>query len=149
MAELGVTIAVDMDNPDLGDLRLDTTGHEVFVDDLSAEVAQRLTVRFNFEKGEWPLDLLEGTPLYEAILLKAPSDRIIRAVFEQVITGTQGVATLTGFNYSISPRRVMTAAFQCRLTNGVTFSSGDFGSFLIQLDDIRTQAASATPTASA
>ena len=144
MAELGVSIVsdgTDPNNPDAGDLLLDALGREVLVTDLAQEVAQRLTTRFQFEKGEWPLDLTEGTPFYSTILTKNPGDRVIRAVFDQVILGTEGVSQMVSFDYTITPQRVMSVSFRCRLTNGVTFVSSDFGTFVVQLNDVRTQAA--------
>lgn len=42
----------------------------VLTSDLAKEVAQRLTVAFNFFRGEWFLDTREGLPYYEEIIKK-------------------------------------------------------------------------------
>jgi hypothetical protein len=130
--ELACVITADLQNPDVGDLRLDATGNIVILTELAAEVAQRLTVRFNFFKGEWLLDLREGTPWFQTILVKSPSDRVIRSVFSQVITQCPGVAALEKFAYSIDSRtRALTVTFHAKLVDGSTLSSTDFAPFTV------------------
>lgn len=130
--ELAVTTTVSVTNPDVGDLFLSETGDAVLLTELAQEVAQRLTVRLNFFRGEWFLDTREGTPYYETILVKSPSDRIIRSVFGQVIRGTQGVASLEKFSYRIDSRaRTLSLTFQARLNDGSTLRSTDFQPFTV------------------
>lgn len=128
----GVTLKATILNPDVGDRMLDEAGKAVVLDDLAAEVAQRLHVRFNFFKGEWFLDLEAGTPYYQRIFRKAPPDSVVRAVFSQLILGTPGVAAIDKFSYSIA-NRVLRVNFTARLDNGVTLRSTDFTPFVIAL----------------
>jgi hypothetical protein len=130
--ELACVTTTDLNNPDVGDLRLSDLGDIVLLTALAAEVSQRLTVRLNFFRGEWFLDQREGTPYYETILVKSPSDRIIRAVFGQVIRGTEGVAALEKFSYVINSRtRSLSINFQAKLVDGSTLRSTDFQPFVV------------------
>lgn len=131
--ELAVCIKPDIVNPDIGDFQLGLDGDEVVLSTLAQEVAQRLFVAFNFFLGEWFLNLDEGTPYFQHILVKGPKDRVIRSIFAQVITGTEGVDQLTKFSYEISRQRVMTVRFECTLEDATTFRSTDFGEFVIAL----------------
>lgn len=128
--ELAITqVATDL-NPVVGDLQLDAAGQPILLTSLAAEVAQRIFVRLNFFKGEWFLNLEEGTPYYEEILRKG-SDRAVRSVLGRVIRTTQGVSELTQFRFSRSADRTITIVFKARLTDGTTFNSADFGAFVV------------------
>lgn len=129
--ELGVTTIASLVNPDTGDLALDDAGLEVVHTSLADEVAQRLTVRLKFFRGEWFLNLLEGTPYYERVLTKGVSDRVIQAVFGGVIRGTQGVSSLTSLTYSLGSDRVLTLSFVAKLEDGTTFSTSDYPPFVV------------------
>lgn len=131
--EVGVVIKVDVNNPDLGDMRLDNGGGEVLLTTLSDEVAQRLFVRFEFFKGEWFLDILQGTPWFGTVLSKNPGDKIIRTVLGNVIRTTEGVESLTRFAYTIGRDRVMTLSFSCQLQDGTIFRSTDYAPFVVDL----------------
>jgi hypothetical protein len=133
VSELGVVLSADVDNPDVGDLALDATGNAVGKTSLAECVQQRLTVRLNFFRGEWFLDLDAGTPYFEYILVKAPQDRLIRMVFAQVIGGCEGVAQLTRLSYSISRDRRMTLSFDAQLADGSTFRSVEYPPFVVTL----------------
>ncbi len=129
--ELGVVTVTTEWNPDLGDLALDEAGLEVVHTSLADEVAQRLNVRLRFFRGEWFLNLLEGTPYYQQILVKAPSDRIIRTVFTAVILGTEGVLSLRSLEYTISAQRELSLVFEAQLQDGSTFSTSDYPPFVV------------------
>lgn len=131
--ELGITLTTSLTNPDVGDLELTDAGLEVSRTALAAEVAQRLTVRLNFFKGEWFLSLEEGTPWYQLLFTKAPPDRIIRAVFGSVIRGTEGVADLVSLSYSISRTRQLSLSFTARLEDGTLFRSTDYTPFVVSV----------------
>lgn len=131
--ELKIVIATDLNNPDLGDLYLDDAGHEVLETDLGREVAQRLTVRFNFFLGEWFLDASEGTPWYQRILQKSPEDRVIRAVIRQVIEGCEGVSNMRSLAYDITRDRRLIVSFTAQLVDGSTFTSTTYRQFVIDL----------------
>lgn len=131
--ELACVVKTNATNLDLGDLMLGDDGDEVVLTDLGLEVGQRLTIAFNFFKGEWFLDLDEGTPWFQYIFRKGVRDRIIRAVLGQVILSVEGVATLNKFSYEISKQRVMSVRFDCTLEDSSTFRSTNYAPFVIQL----------------
>lgn len=134
--ELGCTTFVTVVNPDLGDLMLDEAGTGAFVVHtlLAREVAQRIHVRLKFFKGEWFLNLDEGTPWYQELLVKGASDRTIRSVFGQVIGECPGVAELTSLSYALDKRtRRLSLRFTARLDDGTTLRSADFGEFLVSV----------------
>ena len=128
--ESGVTLKATITNPDVGDRALDEQGRAVLLDDLAAEVAQRLHIRLNFFKGEWFLNLNSGVPYYQRIFRKAPSDKVIRAVFRKLILGCPGVAGLDKFAYSLS-NRTLRVTFTARLDNGARLVSSDYPPFEI------------------
>lgn len=133
--EIGVVIRADVNNPDLGDMLLGEDGDAVVLSTLSAEVAQRLFVRFNFFLGEWFLDLSQGTPYFDVILVKAPTDRVIRTVLGNVIKTTEGVRELSKFSYSIARNRRMTLNFEAKLADGSTFRTTDYAPFVIDINE--------------
>jgi hypothetical protein len=131
--ELAIAITPTEQNPEAGDLAIDDAGSEVIHTQLTKEVAQRLTVRLNFFRGEWFVNLLEGTPYFQQILGKA-SDDAVRAALTAVILGTEGVASLISFT-AIRDRsaRTATVAFKARLEDGSTFSTADYPAFVVGL----------------
>jgi hypothetical protein len=131
--ELAVALTATDVNPDVGDLALDDAGSEVIHTQLSYEVAQRLTVRLKFFRGEWFANLLAGTPYFESILGKA-SDETVRAVFEEVILGTEGVAALISFSSTRDrSARTLSVAFTARLVDGTVFDSTSYAPFVVGL----------------
>jgi len=129
--ELAVTLTETVANPIVGDLYLGDDGNEVVHTDLALEVVQRLNVRFLFFKGEWFLNLDSGTPWFQSLLVKGPSDAVIRSVIGQVITGTEGVATLVSLSYSISRARHLSVTFKAKLNDGSVLDSRDFQPFVV------------------
>jgi hypothetical protein len=130
--ELGITISTSETNPDAGDLALSDAGLEVVHTSLADEVAQRLAVRLRFFRGDWFLNLLEGTPYYQFVLVKSPSDVVLRSIFTKVIASTEGVASVISLDYTVSSARVMTLEFEARLADESTFKSTDYPPFLVE-----------------
>jgi hypothetical protein len=131
--ELAVCQKETITNPNVGDLLLGDDGDEVVLTVLGLEVAQRLFVRLNFFQGEWQRDLSAGTPYYQQLLRKAPSDRIIRAIFTQVILGAEGVQSLSSFGYTLSRTRELSLVFTAVLEDGSVFRSTSYGPFHVTL----------------
>ncbi len=134
--ELAVVLEATPGNPDVGDLYLTDSGEEWLVTELGRAVIQRLTVRFNFFLNEWFLDATEGTPWFQRILVKAPSDRIIRTVLNNVIVETEGVASLQALSYSISRERKLTVAFKAILADNSTIDTQTYGRFQVDLGQL-------------
>jgi hypothetical protein len=70
--EFACTTVASIVNPDVGDLALSDLGDAFIRTTLADEFAQRLRVRLSFFKGEWFLNLDEGMPYYQLILVKGP-----------------------------------------------------------------------------
>ncbi len=133
MAELKMTLVADLNNPEPGDLWLNDGGDAEVTTVLAEEVAQRLHVRFRFFRGEFFLDLTEGTPWFERIFVKAPPDRVIRSVLSSVIRGTEGVAELTQLSYEITKTRQLLVNFRAKLVDGSNLSTQTFGPFVVEI----------------
>ncbi len=131
--EPAIVMTTTPSNPVVGDMYLDSTGNAVMHTDLASEFAQRLRVRFSFFRGEWFMDLNEGTPWFQFILVKGPTDRNIRTVFTQVIMNTEGADELLKFGYAISKQRQLSVTFEVRMKDGSTFRSADFGQFVVAI----------------
>ncbi len=63
-------------------------------------ITQRVENRFRFFLGEWFLDLREGVPYFQEILVKGPNVKVIRQIFLKVITTTPGMADVANFEMS-------------------------------------------------
>ena len=129
--ELGVTLVSSLKNPDLGDLALEDAGTELVRTQLADEVSQRIHVRMKFFRGEWFLNLNEGAPYYQSILIKGPSDSEIRFIFTTLIRQTEGVSEVTKLDYSISSTRRLSLTFQARLEDGSLFRSTSYPAYEI------------------
>lgn len=60
----------------------------------AAELAQKLNARFGFAKGEWFLDKNQGTPWFQALLVKNPSVPALTQIIRNIITTTPGVKAI-------------------------------------------------------
>jgi hypothetical protein len=129
--ELAVTLSVDDFNPNVGDLYLSSSGHEVLRTTLAAEVSQRLAVRFNFFQKEWFLDLSEGAPFYQYILVKGAKELTIRSILSNIVLSTPGVGEIISLTWDISKDRVMSVNIEARLRDGSVFRTTDYGQYAI------------------
>lgn len=86
-------------------------------------VAQRLRIRFRFMLREWFLDLREGIPYIEKILVMNPDLRVVRYLFRRAIVTTPGIAECNDLvlSFNRSTRRLTIESFSARLVDGSTF----------------------------
>jgi hypothetical protein len=129
--ELALSLGVDDENPDVGDLRL-VYGQLVFTDTLADEVAQRILVMLNFFRGEWFLNLDAGTPYLEAVIGKGIPASVIRNVFTRVILACPGVAAVDKLEFTTTATRTLELEFVARLEDGATFRSTNYGPFVVK-----------------
>jgi len=89
-----------------GDLAIEN-GDLVLLDGPDA-IAQHLSTRLRFWKGDWYLDTRIGIPYLEQILIKAPNENVVRAIFRKAILDTPGVEALRSllFSYDGAIRRL-------------------------------------------
>ncbi len=90
---------LDSENTIEGDIRLDV-GQMSFVEGRDA-IAQRARNRFRFFRAEWFLDTRLGFPYFTEVLVKNPDKALLEALFREVILGTDGVASITSFVFTI------------------------------------------------
>lgn len=129
--EFSVVLQPTQLNPDIGDLALSDAGSEVLTTLLSEEVAQRLTVKLNFFKGEWFVNLFAGTPYFQQILGKA-ADSTIRSVMSSIISETEGVASLSSLEVTRDrAARTVAIKFVAVLEDGTTFVSSEYAPFVV------------------
>lgn len=77
-------------------------GNLVLVRDARA-IAQKVENRFRFFLGEWFLDLREGIPYFQDVLIKGPDVAVIRQLFLKVVTSTPGMADVVSFTMEYEP----------------------------------------------
>ncbi|WP_435948314.1 hypothetical protein [Dryocola sp. BD586] len=72
-------------------------GDAAFLVDNAQAVAQAVRTRLCLWRGQWFLDVNEGTPYAQAVLGKQAPDVYTLAIRDR-ISGTQGVKAITAFN---------------------------------------------------
>ena len=109
----------------MADLALDTDGdllianNAVVLVEGDDAIVQQLRIRFRFFLGEWFLDIRQGTPYYEEILIKNPDLSRVNGIFKQVILSTPGIASLEEFDLNFDgAERLLTVTFLARKTDG-------------------------------
>ncbi|HDL8134554.1 TPA: hypothetical protein U5D55_000252 [Yersinia enterocolitica] len=82
-------------------------GDNTFLINSPEAVAQAVKTRFELWRGQWFLDLTEGTPYIQSVLGKQRSDVYILAIRERILD-TQGVNAILEFEaiYTGENRRV-------------------------------------------
>jgi hypothetical protein len=131
MASLKLALAVDANNPNIGDIYLGADSNDRLTNSLSEEVAQLLYTRFRFFRGEWFLDSTIGVPYYQTILGQKVSIAIVTRILRQVVTTCPGVASLQAFNLVQQANRAVAVTFSCTLTDGTTLTSDSFAPFVL------------------
>lgn len=61
-------------------------------------IIQRIRMRFRWFLGEWFLDLREGVPYFQDILVKNPDLNLIQFIFRRVLTLTPGIKSVQSFD---------------------------------------------------
>lgn len=103
--------------PQTNDLQF-TTFDFSLVDGLE-QIAQNLAIRLRFFLGEWYLNITEGVPYYEFILIKNPIQIQVESILKQEILDTKDVLELTGFTSSFDKaKRIFSVRFSCLCISG-------------------------------
>jgi len=92
------------------DLQLDTQSHDLIVANYDLQlntglslVQQRLKQSLIFFLGEWYLDVTDGVPYYQDILIKSPVRITVESILKTTIIETPGVLELTSFELEYTP----------------------------------------------
>lgn len=108
-----------------GDLAIDG-GRFLFFEDLD-HIRQTIACRLRFGRGEWFLDLREGVPYYQVVLVKNPDLSVIRALFRRVIMSVPGVLSVPVLTLDLDrASRTLSVAFQAVCRSGtIKVAAGD------------------------
>lgn len=99
-------------DPATGDLDI-TTGALLLVEDDAEGIAQRLQTRLRLYLGEWALDVTQGVPWRESVMVRGQDTAPARAVLTAQILGTPGVIALDALDIAIDgTTRVLTFSFR-------------------------------------
>jgi hypothetical protein len=108
MSTFRLVTSATVANPNVGDLYLDDSGQLELIgtdvsdtDDYALSVAQSVTSRLLFIKGEWYQDQRLGTPWRERIWKKGVTETTVRQMVQQVILATPGVRALESIDVDI------------------------------------------------
>lgn len=124
MATIRLSMAVDSNNPTIGDLYIGTDGRTRLTASLAEEVQQSLFLRFSFFKGEWWLEPTAGTPWFQKILGVKQTDDVVSSILRAVISTCPGVATITSFSLNRTGRSIA-PRFTCTLVDGTTLTNAN------------------------
>lgn len=87
------------------DLAMNIKTHDLIIEnndlmiiDNAERVAQQIKITLCFWYGEWFLDITDGTPYLEHILIKNPNLSHIRQIISERIKSVQGVIALNSLN---------------------------------------------------
>lgn len=130
MADFKITMAADANNPVVGDLYLEN-GTVRLTGTLAEEVAQLLWIRFQWWLGEWFLDTTQGMPYQQTILGQKTPIGIIQQIYKRLIVTCPGVSALTSFSLKKLTGRAIQIIFACKLADGTTLNSSNFGAFIV------------------
>lgn len=76
------------------------------VTDPAIACAIKLNDRFKMALGTWFLNLLEGIPYFQVVLVKNPSLPAIRQLFRSVILGTPPITSVTDLQMTLTGRNL-------------------------------------------
>jgi len=138
MATFKITDAINLENPNAGDLHL-LNGDLVWLgEDTEAEkveaISQHIRSRLRTFLGEYFLDERIGIPFFRDVFVKAPDLEIIRSIFSQGILNTPGVVQLTELRLDLDrSTRELSIAFEAIVDTGDPLWVGYDQPFIIEV----------------
>lgn len=94
--------------------------------------AIKLQGRFQMALGEWFLNVLEGVPYFQTVLVKNPDLGAIRQLFRKVILGTPPIVSVTDLSLDYDPRkRTLGYSFEAVTDAGTTITGGSGLPFVV------------------
>lgn len=130
MADIELVKSIDPDNPTVHDVRLTQNALTLVTGRLA--IAQQLTIRLLFHRGEWFLDARLGIPYEDKILIKKPNEMIVRGIFQQAITETPRVLNILSLDLAVDPAtRLGVLSLEVVTETGEVLTI-DFSEFLIR-----------------
>ena len=89
---------------DIGTNDIVLQGGDVIMIDNAERVAQQIAITLRFWSGEWFLNITEGTPYLEYILVKQPNMAHIRQILTEQIQSVEGVKAVTDMELTFDQR---------------------------------------------
>jgi hypothetical protein len=132
---LALTITPDPNNLQPGDLHL-LNGQLHFWDGNNARYQKTLTL-LQFIKGEWFLNIEEGIPYFEKILIKNPNSRGVVSIFRKALLASPGAIQVPVITMAID-KTTRTARIDWELVfdDGAVLTSADFPPFIINVGSV-------------
>jgi hypothetical protein len=97
------------------------------------QIRQAIQSRFRMFLGEWFLDLREGVPYFQDILIKSPDEQVIRSVFRRVLQTTPGVLEITLFELIRNrEERELRFRFECLVEGGRVTVTPEDDAFVVR-----------------
>lgn len=124
------TISVDADNPVERDMYLEGGNSVVLTNEDNAEeaTAQEIGSRLLLVRGSYFLDLSEGLPLFQEILIKGFVPGRVREVIRQAIASHPAVVDVPVLTLDVDrTTRAAQPRFEARTNEGKIVRSEDFG----------------------
>lgn len=94
------------------DLAMDIQSHDLIIEnrdlmmiDNAERVAQQIKITLCFWRGEWFLDVEDGTPYIERVLIKNPNLSHIRQILSERIRSVEGVNDLPSLNLNYDAQK--------------------------------------------
>jgi hypothetical protein len=132
VTELAIVQTIDVENPDVNDLKIQNG--QLFLIDGDEAIAQHIRVRFQFFRGEWFLDVREGFPYFEEVFVKAPNLNAVRGFARDTLLTTPGVTAINQLSVTLdSAIRQARIDFVVTLATGSILRSEDFEPFILQV----------------
>lgn len=114
-------------DPVFNDLQLTGGSLTLVASNSIAETVQELNARFGFGKGEWFMDLNQGFPYFQAIMVKNPDVNALGSLFKSMMLATPGVASITSFTIALDKNtRKLTWSAQIKHATG-NYITGGYG----------------------
>ena len=105
----------------IGDLGL-VNGDVVIVDGRE-QIRQAIFCNFRFFLAEWFLDLREGVPYFQEILIKSPNLETVTAAFRETLLNTPGVQEINKFDLELDgSTRTLRFDFEVSTEDGQTLT---------------------------
>lgn len=118
-----------------GDLDV-ITGNLIVESNAATVLANKLTNRFRFFKGEWFIDTREGVPYFQYVFVKNPDLNAISQMFKKVLLTTPGVASVVKVQCDFYTNlRQLVASFECVTDTGAVIAGGPGDPFIVVLNN--------------
>lgn len=94
--------------------------YDLQIVDGSEQIKQNLAIRLRFFLGEWYLNIDEGIPYYQDILIKSPNRTRVESIFKETIINTLGVSQILSFESDFNAiQRKYSVKFQAETDLGI------------------------------